>query len=266
MVNGAGFGEPGYDGGWRMDRMVLGMAMAAAFALAGCDRMGGQGQQGQPAPYNNGGNGWPGAQPNGQPWQMAQTPGQQGFPPGPQGPYPPGGPPQGPYPPQGQDGGYPQPNAYAPQGPQGYPQQPPQGFPPQGLQGPQGPQGPGGGTLQVSGPPPGMAAMPTPAGYVFTTQLSGSPQASKLAQAVLQGTQSYFDGPSRILNTQTDPSERMSRVDFSNTLHGQPVMGMIGVQGDGQNAGVAYLLFDSADRVQQTMPMMMAATQRRPNG
>jgi hypothetical protein len=75
-----------------------------------------------------------------------------------------------------------------------------------------------------------MRPMPTPAGYVFTTQLNGSPQASKLLQALLQGTQGYFDGPPRILNTVTDPGERMSRVDFANTLHGQPVMGMIGVR------------------------------------
>jgi len=254
-----------------MRRGITGLTLGAAFVLAGCNPAGGQAQrQGQPAPYTNGA-GWPGAQPSGQPWQMAQNPqGQQGFPPqGSQGPYPPGGfppqGPQGPYPPQGQDGGYPQPPggyAQGPQGPQGYPPQGPQGFP----QGPSGPPGPAQGALQVAGPPPGMAAMPTPAGYVFTTQLSGSPQASKLVQAVLQGTQGYFDGPHRVLNMQTDPSERMSRVDFSNTLKGQPVMGMIGVQGDGQNAGVAYLLFDSADRVQQTMPMMMAATQRRPNG
>jgi hypothetical protein len=43
-------------------------------------------------------------------------------------------------------------------------------------------------------------------------------------------------------------------------------MGMIGVRSDGQGAGIGYLMFDSADRVQQTMPMMMAATQRGPGG
>ncbi|MDP3660975.1 hypothetical protein [Phenylobacterium sp.] len=252
-----------------MGRIVLGVAACAMMGLTACDQAG-QGKQSGPAPYNNGANGWPGAQGNGQP-PMAQNQGPQGYPQ--QGAYPqlPQGYPlqQGPYPPQGpQDfsaqqpqnqqanAGYNQQPPYPPQGPQGYPQGP-------APQGP-APQGPGG--LRVAGPPPGMEAMPTPAGHVFTTQLNGSPQASKLVQAVLQGTQSYFDGPSRILNTQTDPSERMSRVDFSNTLHGQPVMGMIGVMGDGRNAGVAYLLFDSADRVQQTMPMMMAATQRRPGG
>lgn len=248
--------------------MILGLALLAAVGLGGCDKL--AQQKKGPAPYTNGGNGWPGPD-GGNPWQMSQqNQGPQGpYPPGPQGPYPPG--PQGPYPP---GGGYPPgpqgPQGYpqGPQGPQGYPQGPqgPQGYP-QGPQGyPQGPQGPTGASLQVAGPPPGMAPLQSQAGYVFTTQLSGSPQASKLVQAVLQGTQGYFDGPPRIVGQQTDPSERMAVVYFNSTLKGQPVSGMVGVQGDGQNNGVAYLLFDSSDRVQQTMPMMMAATQRRPGG
>lgn len=210
----------------------LGVAAVALLTLAACGPKSGAGQ---PAPYSNGQAAWPNGQgqmaqnpmQGQQPWQ-GQTQGQVAYP---QASYD-----------QGQGGGY---------APQGYPQA--QG----GYPGAMGPQG---GALQVTGAPQGMRPIRSQAGYVFVTQLGGSPQASKLVQGLVQGVSDYFDGPPQIIGQQTDPSDRMSQVAFRATLHGAPVTGQIAVAGDGRGSGVGYLLFDSPERTPQTMNIMLQAT------
>jgi len=211
----------------------VGVAAVALVTLAACGPKSGAGQ---PAPYSNGQAGWAAAQGGGQNQmaqsQMAQNPIQ-----GPQQPWQnQGGYPQQPYPQQG--GGYPQAQG-------GYP----------GAMAPQG-----GAALQISGAPQGMRPIQSQAGYVFVTQLGGSPRASQLVEGLVQGVSDYFDGPPQIIGQQTDPSDRMSQVAFRATLHGAPVTGQIAVAGDGRSNGVGYLMFDSPERTPQTMNIMLQAT------
>jgi hypothetical protein len=105
-----------------------------------------------------------------------------------------------------------------------------------------------------------MRQLPSQAGFVFTTRLDGTPRASQLLEGLVQGVTPYFDGPPQILGNQTDPNDHISQVAFRATLRGQPVAGQIGVMSDGQSGGQGFLLFDSADRVAQTMPAMLQAT------
>jgi hypothetical protein len=215
----------------------VGVAAVALVTLAACGPKSGAGQ---PAPYSNGQAGWAAAQGGGQNQmaqnqmaqnQMAQNPMQ-----GQQQPWQnQGGYPQQPYPQQG--GGYPQAQG-------GYP----------------GAMAPQGGALQVGGAPRGMRPIQSQAGYVFVTQLGGSPRASQLVEGLVQGVSDYFDRPPQIIGQQTDPSDRMSQVAFRATLHGAPVTGQIAVAGDGRSNGVGYLMFDSPERTPQTMNIMLQAT------
>jgi hypothetical protein len=213
---------------------LLGVAAIALLGLAAC---GPQAPKGQPGPYSSAQVGWPAGGGQGQMVQN-QSPmqGQQSWQGQGQGAYP-----QPSYD-QGQGGGY---------APQGYPQA--QG----GYPGAMGPQG---GSLPVNSAPQGMRQIRSQAGYVFTTQLGGSPRASQLVQGVVQGVSDYFDGPPQIIGQQTDPSDRMSQIAFRATLHGAPVTGQIAVAGDGRGSGTGYLMFDSPERTPQTMNVMLQAT------
>jgi hypothetical protein len=183
----------------------------------------------QPGPFaNNTGPNNPNPGANGWP-PMQPTPGQ------PQQPGWPGNPQQ-----PGQPGYSSQPSQY----PQpGYPNQP-------------------AGPIQVSAPQ-GMQPLQSPAGAVFQTTLNGSRSASQLSQAVVQALQQgYFDRPPQIMGAMNDPSDMFGQVGFQTTLQGRPVMGMIAVMSNGQNGGRAYLLFDSAERFNQTAPVMMNVVQQ----
>lgn len=138
----------------------------------------------------------------------------------------------------------------------GYPQQP--GYPNQ----PQQPGYPGGGQLQARAPQ-GMQPLQSPAGAVFQTTLNGSRSATQLGQAVVQSLQQgYFDRPPQIMGAMSDPSDMFGQVGFQTTMQGRPVMGIIAIMSNGQNGGRAYLMFDTAERFNQTAPVMMNAVQQ----
>lgn len=111
-------------------------------------------------------------------------------------------------------------------------------------------------------PPGGMQPVDSSTGHVFTSRLNGSPQASKLGQALLLGVTDYFDAAPRILSTQTEPQERFTQTAFNATLHGAPVSGMLVVVSDGQNGGTGYLMFDRSASIQQSLPGMMQAARQ----
>ncbi len=158
-------------------------------------------------------------------------------------------------PPQGQPGMQ---QGMAPQGQGSIP------APWQGGGAPQ-PMAQGGGGLSVSGPPQGMRPIASQAGYVFMTQLNGTPRASQLLEALEQGVNGYFDGQPQILRTQIDPNDRIAQVAFQTSLHGAPVTGQIVVASDGRSGGVGFLMFDSPERTPQTMnAMIQAASQNTP--
>lgn len=177
---------------------------------------------------NPGANGWPPMQPT-----NPNQPNQPGWPTGPQNPNPNPNMPQQP--------GYPsQP---------GYPQQP--GYP-----------GGGGAPMQAQAPQ-GMQPLQSPAGVVFQTTMNGSRSASQLSQAVVQSLQQgYFDRPPQIMGAMSDPSDMFGQVGFQTTMQGRPIMGIIAVMSNGQNGGRAYLLFDAAERFNQTAPIMMNVVQQ----
>ena len=231
-----------------MIRKSLILAAVAVMGLAGC-KPGGM-FNAAPAPYAQGNNtGWPGANPGGGQQPFGPGPGQQPNVPGGQPPYPGADPQQPNQPYQQPTGPYQQPtNPYAQQ--PGYPG----AGPGQGQQ------------LQVTGGPQGMHPLQSQAGYVFVTRLNGSGQSSKLAMAVVQGVSSYFDGTPQVTGNQSDPQDQKTQVYFRATLHGAPVMGVIAVNSDGQSGGIGYLLFDSPDRIQSTLPIMAAATRQAPQG
>ena len=86
--------------------------------------------------------------------------------------------------------------------------------------------------------------------------------ASRLSQTVMQSLQGYFDGAPQVMGSSNDPSDMFSQVGFQATLRGQPVMGMIAAVSNGQNGGRGYLMFDRADRFNQTAPVMMNVVQQ----
>lgn len=209
------------------------MTLALAGALAACNPNAQQAnnQQQQPNPFGpqqpGANNGWPTAP--GQPGMPANN---NGWPTSPGQPDIPSQP------------GYPnQPS---------YPQQP--GYP--------------GGFAQLRAPTPrGMDPLQSQAGVIFASNMNGSRSAGQLSQAVLQSLQQgYFDGAPQVMGAMTDPSDMFGQVGFQATLRGQPVMGIIAVMSNGQNGGRAYLMFDAAERFNQTAPMMMNVVQQNAGG
>lgn len=118
---------------------------------------------------------------------------------------------------------------------------------------------PGGGALAVRGAPEGMQPVPSQAGHVFTTAMNGSASASQLSQALVMSIANYFDAPPQVVGQQADPSDQMAQVGFQTSIGGVPVMGMISTMSNGQGGGQGVLMFDRADRFQQTAPIMMQA-------
>ena len=237
-----------------MIRKSLVLAAVAVLGLAGCKP---GGMNSAPAPYANGNTAWPGANGNNNPPGYGPYNANQPGVPGGQAPYPGADPNQPTQPYQQPTGPYPQqPN-------QAYPQQPNTPYPQQQPSYPGANQGQ---PLQVTSAPQGMHRLQSQAGYVFVTQLNGSPQSSKLAMAVVQGVSGYFDGAPQVTGNQSDPQDQKTQIYFRGTLHGAPVMGVIAVNSDGQNSGIGYLLFDSPDRIQASLPIMAAATRQAPQG
>lgn len=177
---------------------------------------------------------------------FAQQPWNNGWPSGPQQPGQPGQP--------GVPGqpGWPQAPGMAQPGQPGWPQAPasPQpGYP--------------GASAALSAPTPrGMDPLQAQAGAVFVSTMNGSRSAGQLSQALLQGVQGYFDGPPQVMGAMTDPSDMFGQIGFQATLRGRPVMGIIAVMSDGRSGGRGYLMFDAAERFNQTAPLMMNAVQQ----
>lgn len=191
----------------------------------------------------------------------AQGPFAQG--PGQQNPGANGWPPMQPTPGQPQQPGWPGSNAPNNPGQPGYPNQP--GYPqqPNYPSQPGYPGGGGGGGQMQARAPQGMQPLQSPAGAVFQTTLNGSRSASQLSQAMVMSLQQgYFDHPPQIMGAMNDPSDMFGQIGFQTTMQGRPIMGMIAVMSNGQNGGRAYLMFDAAERFNQTAPIMMNAVQQ----
>lgn len=221
-----------------LKRGVLVLAMLGALAACDPNAQKPNGPNGPFANNTNGPNG-PNQNPGANGWPpMQPTPGQPNQPGWPGNPGQPGQP------------GYPN----QPTQPSNYPQQP--GYPNQ-------PGYPGGGGQLQARAPQGMQPLQSPAGAVFLSNMNGSRSASQLGQAVVQSLQQgYFDRPPQIMGAMNDPSDMFGQIGFQTTMQGRPVMGIIAVMSDGQNGGRAYLMIDSADRFNQTAPVMMNAVQQ----
>jgi hypothetical protein len=146
-------------------------------------------------------------------------------------------------------GPFPTPGPGPAPGPNPFGQMPPPGPGP-------GPQ-PGPGPVAARpAPPQGMTEVASPAGIIAKSYMNGSPQASKLAEAATMSLATYFAGAPSILNRQNDPQDRTAQWAFQATKDGVPVAGTIAVQVTSPNGGVAYLMFDKAEAIRQTMPVM----------
>jgi N-acyl-D-aspartate/D-glutamate deacylase len=101
-------------------------------------------------------------------------------------------------------------------------------------------------TLPTRATPAGMRSLATGgSGSVFTTVLTGSSNATAMAQALVRGAQPYFGGTMRVLHAIGDRSGTQIQASFSAKVGAVPVIGLLGVATDG-GAARAVLIFDGA--------------------
>lgn len=92
--------------------------------------------------------------------------------------------------------------------------------------------------------PQGAVALPVGgSGRALAVQLSGSPSATRMFQALMIGFRGYFDATPRVMNAYRDARDTQLQASFSSSLQGVPVAGLIGVATQGSNAR-AVILFD----------------------
>jgi hypothetical protein len=101
-------------------------------------------------------------------------------------------------------------------------------------------------------------------GRAFSTHFSGSNSATKLMQAFIMGTSTYFDGPLKIDRAIQDKQDAMAQAAFTATLHKVPVRGLLSVVATG-DGGQGQMIVDYADRLPQSFkPLITQASAQMP--
>lgn len=109
--------------------------------------------------------------------------------------------------------------------------------------------------------PQGMSSWPTNgSGRVLSTKMSGSPSATKMFQALMTGVKGYFDATPRILNAFRDPRDSQVQASFTASINRVPVMGLMGVATQGNQARAVILFDASRDFANSVDRLVMVAT------
>jgi hypothetical protein len=110
--------------------------------------------------------------------------------------------------------------------------------------------------------PAGMKQIPSQAGKVYRTTLSGQGPIPQQSRDFYMKLMPYFDAQPQVMGYMDEPSGRMAQVGFQSTKNGQPVMGMLMVTQASNGGAVAVVMLDSPQTFQQSMQTMMAAAQQ----
>jgi hypothetical protein len=101
-------------------------------------------------------------------------------------------------------------------------------------------------SLPTRAVPKGMSSWPTNgSGRVLSTKMSGSSSATKMFKALMIGIKGYFDATPKVLNAFRDPRDSQLQASFTASINRVPVMGLMGVATQGNQAR-AVILFDAS--------------------
>jgi hypothetical protein len=109
--------------------------------------------------------------------------------------------------------------------------------------------------------PKGMSSWPTNgSGRVLSTKMSGSSSATKLFQALMIGVKGYFDATPKVLNAFRDPRDSQVQASFTASINRVPIMGLMGVATQGNQARAVILFDASRDFANSVNRLVMVAT------